>query len=85
MKVAQWKLEPVIDTDDRGRAMAELGHKPFSDLPAGPIPPRAWGWPDFLGSCCPASLVYAQAREARCGYFSARIVNADVTLEEHIP
>ena len=83
LKVAKWERESVIDADDRGRAGAKLCHKPFSYLATGPIPAGAFWGSDLAGRREPVTLIYTQTLEAGCRYFSARVINADVTVEDH--
>jgi hypothetical protein len=73
----------VIDADYNRKSGAKLGHKPFSDFPACPIPPGTLWGSDFAWRRKPVALVYTQTLEAGCRYFSARVVDADVTLEDH--
>jgi hypothetical protein len=81
LKVAKREGESVIDADDRGRVGAETCHKPFSDLAARPIPAGAFWGSDLAGSCEPVTRIYAQTFQAGCRHLSARVVNADVTVE----
>jgi hypothetical protein len=85
LKVAKRERESVIDADDRRKAGAEICHKPFSYLTACPIPAGTFWGSDLAGRGEPVTLIYAQAFEASCGRFSARIVNANVTVEDHCP
>jgi len=81
LEVAQRKGKRVVDTDKRGRAVAQFGCEPFGDAAAGPILTRAgWRW-NFGGRLRGRGRVEAQASQATRGRLRAGIVDAEVAFK----
>ena len=80
-KVAQRKGKRVVDTDKRGRAVAQFGGEPLGEAAACPILARA-GWRRNFGRRLQrCGRVEAQAGQAARGRLRAGIVDAEVAFK----
>jgi len=80
-EVAQRKGKPVVDADERGRAVAKFSREPFGQSPPRPILPRARRRQHLGGRLRRRRRVEAQSLQAAFGSLRARIVDAEVTFK----